>query len=36
MSRDGVVDMGDYIGYIAAILTTVSFIPQAYKTIKFL
>jgi len=34
MSRDGVVDMGDYIGYIAAILTTVSFIPQAYKTIK--
>ncbi|MDP3130024.1 MAG: SemiSWEET transporter [Bacillota bacterium] len=27
-------EVGDYIGYVAAILTTVSFVPQAYKTIK--
>ena len=26
--------MGDYIGYVAAVLTTVSFVPQAFKTIR--
>jgi MtN3 and saliva related transmembrane protein len=26
--------MGAYLGYLAAVLTTVSFIPQAYKTIR--
>ena len=29
-----VVMAGDWLGYIAAVLTTLSFVPQAVKTLK--